>query len=575
MIVLFIICISMVLVSNQEVFYIKPSSSDACLEGAQCLTLSQFISQNGYINKLKNVTLCFQSGNHILSSVLIFTENVVAMVNTCSESDRSYRCIIRCIDNGTVGFIYTRLASIYNVEFKNCPVQLVENVNVNIVNSSFFFGFRGEFHKTYLGYFLGYGKPGVIFSQRSNITLSGCTFENNEAELGAALFVTESVVEIYNSSFMDNRVVCTRRSKRCLGAVLYSYKSTITIEYSNFQNNSAEHLRSQGGGVFALDESSASIHYSHFTANIATHGSGGVIYGWKTNISIIASSFINNKAAQFGGVIQLKGGRVTDDNSHYEGNAADSEGGVVFLEQGMLTFIQSKLLFNSAQSIGGAIREHMGTLSFNECDISGNSAETSGGAVSINQVHLTLNRSNFTKNIITAVEGYGGAINAIESYNISIWTSIFSSNKGAYGGVLYVESQSQRYSMLSLKFSVSDASFISNSAAKGIVYIRYSESIIIDNCIFTNNSASVGTGGVIFSFEGETMLIESCMFSYNSASVVGGVIHIFYSETTIIGNCTFTNNSASLGEAGVIHSYIGETIQLQWVELSTLHMRQY
>ena len=109
------------------------------------------------------------------------------MVNIRSESDYSYRCIIRCIDNGTLDFIYTLLASIYNIEFRNCPLQLIENAKVNILSSSFSFGFRGEFHKTYLGY----GKPRVIFSQRSNITLSDCTFESNE--VGAALLYTVSL----------------------------------------------------------------------------------------------------------------------------------------------------------------------------------------------------------------------------------------------------------------------------------------------------------------------------------------------------------------------------------------------
>lgn len=97
------------------------------------------------------------------------------------------------------------------------------------------------------------------------------------------------------------------------------------------------------------------------------------------------------------------------------------------MEQGTLTFTESKLLFNSAKVQGGAIRVYnSGTLCFYECKVSGNSAESSGGAVSVNRVYLTLNGSNFTENIIiTAVKGNGGAINALESYNISILTSIF------------------------------------------------------------------------------------------------------------------------------------------------------
>jgi predicted outer membrane repeat protein len=111
---------------------------------------------------------------------------------------------------------------------------------------------------------------------------------------------------------------------------LYSDNSNITIQFSNFQNNSVTSDILGLGGVFALLESLVSICNSYFASNFAAHG--GVIYAETTHLNITASSFFYNKAVDFGGVIQsTKGTLITDSNSHYEGNTAGSEAGVTML----------------------------------------------------------------------------------------------------------------------------------------------------------------------------------------------------------------------------------------------------
>lgn len=168
----------------------------------------------------------------------------------------------------------------------------------NIINSTFLFDLYGQFQKAYLGYEWGYGKAGVIVSQGSNITIFGSSFERNRAELGAAMFVVDSVIEIKNSSFTNNQALCAVRSI-CLGGVLYSHNSTIIVQFSNFQNNSVSHTDDISGlrGVFALFESLANICTGYFASNLATQGSGGVIYAQRTDLNITASSFFNNRAA--------------------------------------------------------------------------------------------------------------------------------------------------------------------------------------------------------------------------------------------------------------------------------------
>ena len=530
-------CISTLFVSGQEEFYITSSSSDGCLEGAECLTLSQFIFRNIYVNY--NVTLKLDTGNHTLSSQLFFGRNVVVLTNNHSESNCASRSIITCTQNGHLTFINS-LSVVHNIEFRSCLLSMFDHANVNIMSSTFLFGIHGQHQEAYLGYRWGYGKAGVIVSRNSNITLSDCTFERNRAELGAAIFAIDSVIEIDNGSFVDNQAICEKTKSICLGGVLYSYNSTIIVECSNFHNNSASYIDSQGG-VFTLLESSVHVSNSHFTSNVATHGSGGVIYAQRTYISIIASVFVNNTAARYGGVIRSSGAPVTDNSSHYEGNTAGFEGGVIFLEQAILTFTETKFFFNNAKSIGGAVRVYIGTLHFYECEVSGNNAEMNGGAASINRVHLTIRKSNFTSN--KAIKRNGGAIQAIEAYNITILDSIFSFNKGSYGGVLYSEDP---FAMVLTKFCV----FISNSASVGgVIYTYQATTTLFENCTFSNNSASE-SGGVL-SANGLADTSSNLTVAYSiiesSFATQGGVVYATNNAHIHMHDVTVSDNVATLG----------------------------
>ena len=284
--IFFILSACITFVSCQSEFYIKPSLSDTCLEGEHCLTLPQLTARNIE----SNVTLNFYPGNHTLTSTLMFQRNL--MVGITRKSNHSTKSTIQCAYSGRIDFINTELATVYNMEFRSCRLQVYHTYHVDIINSTFLFDSYGQFRRAYLGLKWGYGNAGVIVSQASNITLLCASFEGNRAELGAAIFAVDSAIEIKNSSFENNIALCAVRSI-CLGGVLYSYNSTIAIQFSDFQNNSVTHIDdiSGLGGVFALFKSLVSIHNSCFTSKSATQGSGGVIYAQSTNLNITASSF--------------------------------------------------------------------------------------------------------------------------------------------------------------------------------------------------------------------------------------------------------------------------------------------
>ena len=168
-------CIALASCQRNE-FYIKPSLSDTCVEGEQCLTLSQFTARNIE----SNVTLNFYPGNHTLSSTLTFHSNL--MVRILKKSNHTANSTIQCTHSGRIDFNNTELANIYNMEFRSCRLQVNHTYHVYIINSTFYFNSYGQFQRAYLGstFKWKYGNAGVIVLRASGITLFGVSFEEIE-----------------------------------------------------------------------------------------------------------------------------------------------------------------------------------------------------------------------------------------------------------------------------------------------------------------------------------------------------------------------------------------------------------
>ena len=532
-IMIFVLVAFISLVSCQCEFYIKPSLSDACSERVQCLTLSQFTARNIY----SNVTLKFYPGNHTLTSTLTFQSNL--MVRILKKSNHTANSMIQCTHSGRIDLNNTELASIYNMEFKNCPLQVNHTYHVDIINSTFlqlFNSYYGQFQRVYLGSFWGYGHVGVIVSQASNVTLFGVSFERNRAEFGAAIFAVDSAIAVRYSSFKNNQALCAARSTSvCLGGVLYSYNSTITIQFGNFQYNS---VIGGHGGVFALFESLVSICNSYFASNVATVGDGGVIYAQTTYLNITTSSFLLNRAALSGGAIQSIEGMFVDSNGHYEGNTAGFEGGAMHLEKATLKFTESRLLFNNAQYSGGAVSVYFGTQHFYECEIFGNIAGKGGSAISVISVHLYVSNCNFTANTVIEKDYYG-TIRATYSKKISISDSVFSGSKG---GVLSLQDAYIIY--------IHNTIFSNNTGSFGIIYFIESTCIVSGFSEFMTNIGSIFAYNSNVTIAGNATFINSYSLSTNRTTFSeGGVITAFQSEIILSGLCNLKHNFAESGGA--------------------------
>ena len=225
-------------------------------------------------------------------------------------------------------------------------------------------------------------------------------------------------------------------------------------------------------------------------------GSGGAIYNFKSYLEM--------------------------NNSTLQNNQATWEGGAIFACPPSDTYINSSTIHdNIAPSGGGIFTSFNGLLSVDNSEISDNSASGSGGG-------------------ITAAYGAELTINA----------SLISSNhSGRHGGGIYKDSGPSY--LPTTTTTITDTTIQGNTAdwnGGGVFILR--TPLIVSGSQFSNNQADEYGGGLGYQNEStETVLISNTTFDNNSAALDGGAIQ-FSGEFMAISSSTIQNNKAKNG-AGI------------------------
>lgn len=158
--------------------------------------------------------------------------------------------------------------------------------------------------------FASYG--GAIYMSKGSICIYNSTFEDNSAIYGGAIFVNENLLEIYNSTFKNNVALMSG------GAITSSYRSTLIINNdSSFYKNKASF---EGGAIYSIYASS-SIFKSSFENNSAAAG-GALFIDNSTSVNISGNEFKNNSASMAGAIYSLVNSVSTIINNVYSGNSA-------------------------------------------------------------------------------------------------------------------------------------------------------------------------------------------------------------------------------------------------------------
>ena len=253
-------------------FYITPSLDIPCPKDP-CLTLSQLAADSS--NYTGHVFLVFLPGNHTLNRELILS----GADNFSIESLDNEMVMIECQSHHERLIVNeTTFAAIKRLHFVGCGGNTVTSVDELTVEHTIFQGVEGE------------GRDTALVLNEVNFTkIIECSFIFNTPGVHSkrhrvGKFIRDpSVLYILglgeddhvsvggallttssNVSVTNTKFVCNEAG---MGGVLFAYKSIITVSRCRHSYNRAVH----GGGVIATFEASVDISNSTFRKNVATH----------------------------------------------------------------------------------------------------------------------------------------------------------------------------------------------------------------------------------------------------------------------------------------------------------------
>lgn len=327
---------------------------------------------------------------------------------------------------------------------------------------------------------------GAITAQNANVTIDGNTqIKNSTGITGVALnFRGNGTYNITNSSLVDNISTAsnsngviyvnsgaklnisglTASGNKSNSGVMYSSGSAIiTIEESNFNNNSAisyggviDHRSSgkltisdstfngntagiSGGVIRALGTGVVEVNDCTFDGNEATatktestticRGGGAIFVGSSANVIVNGGTFVNNNAAgtkddtiagkemtDCGGAIAVDGGTLTVNNATFNGNTANNGAAIGTSRATTTTMLVNNCLFNgniSTKNGGGiyiqnGVKNETDSIIITDCEFIDNTAKDASGS----SVYIRTNSSATFKNLKSSggVWGYKGAV---------------------------------------------------------------------------------------------------------------------------------------------------------------------
>ena len=185
-------------------------------------------------------------------------------------------------------FTVSKSLTIYNVTFVGSSIT--DNVKFSAYNSIF-----RESYSTIYG--------GVISSNGGEITLKNCTFSDNVAVCGGAIYINNGLLDIEDSSFVNNNA-------ELFGGAIISVNSTVKINNISGRNNKAG---GDGGVIYSFVDKSVSLIGSSFTNNSADKG--GAVFIDASNYNLIKdNTFADNGAKS---LYLFYNTNSTIENNHY------------------------------------------------------------------------------------------------------------------------------------------------------------------------------------------------------------------------------------------------------------------
>jgi len=415
------------------------------------------------------------------------------------------------------------------------------------------------------------------------------------------------------------------------GVMFIANFDKVVIDNSLITHNSAGGLDSPSGGAISLAFADILVRENEFSHNRAWDG--GAIQIWESAPVFRDNSIIFNKADNGGGAVWISGlSNAQFNNDIFSNNIAQGNGGALICWNSSISTLNNVSLTGNTAWWGGGMGVYNCEIYLNNCIASNNRAESLGGGIHADYSTLHLNQTTFLQD--TSDSGSGGvhawhcqvdadrclfrenvAINGGAFHSdfsqVEIRRSTFSRNIATNGAgidaycidlvldscdfiqnIAYNAAASIQYNADTTEFSqpyqvtLTQNRFELNytpNLVGGITINQFNSDsslvdLLVDNCIFTSNSAdhaasfrimgsvhnfivsnSVFTGNDALRWAAGPFLIVNCrgrfincLFASNLASVGGGTssgggVAVSQEAQIDFVNCTFANNSSGFG----------------------------
>ncbi|WP_406534952.1 C1 family peptidase, partial [Methanobrevibacter sp.] len=224
----------------------------------------------------------------------------------------------------------------------------------------------------------------------SAVNIKNCTFMNNYAEYGGAIYMDGGSLDIIDTMFINNFAY------NYGGAIAAEYGTSITISRSKFLNSYS--MADAGGAIYTRV---ATLEISNVDIINSSATFGGAIATLKTDVSLNRLNVYNCTAKWDGGAIYHLYGNFSSVYGKFNNNSANN-GGAWFIDNSTsLSLIRTTFTNNNALSTAGAIYSICNTLKgmgsvAQGAIFSGNKAVFRNNEYEISLINLTIANGNYT-----------------------------------------------------------------------------------------------------------------------------------------------------------------------------------
>ena len=417
-------------------------------------------------------------------------------------------------------------------------------------------------------------RGGVIVSDYDTFTVTSSTFTNNKVfEDGGVISALSGTFDITDSLFNNN--TANRH-----GGVIHSFNSaTFNIKSTTFADNTA----ARSGGVLTTSGGMLNITHVTFATNKAVEGGGVIRSCCESTIVINYSLFQNNTAESYGGIMFAIQCETQIDNCIFVYNSGSlfvSDSSLIF--SGHLTFEQcieppSKTL--STLQEGGALTTFQSDVILTgESHFLKNKAREGGAILAIGS-RISLKGPTLIGNNTATVNG-GGVLLLQSSLEVQESYSMISGNYAMRGGGLHASSSTivvyQQGTLQITHNFAENGSGIYLEESPQINVLKRESSFSNDILVFSDNHAN-RFGGAIYVADDT----NSGACSPNSACFIQTIALYLLNDTSVFHseNIRFSGNTATLEGSnlfgGLLDRCVPSPFSEVYIQQSSLQTQHY